>query len=480
MFLDDLKYAAVEKCGLNPDRPLLVGVSGGADSLALMFGLEILGFPLKIAHLDHSLRAASREDAEFIEDLAASRGLAFVRERVDVGKAAETQGQSIEEAARHVRYTFLFEEARKIGAQAVAVGHHADDQVETVLMHFLRGSALPGLTGMAYKNFIPLWDSSIPLVRPLLGIWRAEIETFLDELGLEARVDHTNQDVTYFRNRLRHELIPELEKYNPQIRNVIWRMSDVLREENRFLDEQAQTAWKDCLVNQNQACIILNIAGVTNHPTALQRRLLRFAISLLRPDLRDVGYDAVERGLAFVNDPSQNGEIDFIARLNLAKIDDTLIIKSWGSDLPDWDLPLLRNADSEFTLNLQKPALLRHGWSLQARLITEVKPGDFDKASTLDPNEAWLDFDLLEMPLMVRGRQPGDQWQPLGMPGHTKKLKDFFINEKIPEHVRDLWPLVYSGDEIAWVAGLRPSEAFKITPSTQKILHLKLVRKIAQ
>jgi len=480
MFLDDLKYAAVEKCGLKPDRPILVGVSGGTDSLALMFGLEILGFHLKIAHLDHSLRTASREDADYIENLAVSRGLAFVRKRVDVGKAAEVQGQSIEEAARHVRYKFLFEEARKIGAQAVAVGHHADDQVETVLMHFLRGSALPGLIGMAYKNIIPLWDSSIPLVRPLLGIWRIEIEAFLEELGVEARIDHTNQDVTYFRNKLRHELIPELENYNPQIRELIWRMSDVLREEDRFLDEQSQTAWNDCLVKQNQDRIILDLAGLTRLPTALQRRLLRFTVSLLRPDLRDVGYDAIERGLAFANDPKQNGETDFIARLNLVKIEDTLIVKTWGSDLPDWDLPLLRRADSELTLNLQRAAPLRHGWSLQARLITEIKPGDLDKANTLDSNEAWLDFDLLEMPLMVRGRQPGDRWQPLGMPGHTQKLKDFFINEKIPEHVRDLWPLVYSGDEIAWVAGLRPSEAFKITSNTQKILHLKLVRKIAQ
>lgn len=479
MFLDDLKYAAVEKCGLKPDRPILVGVSGGVDSLGLMFGLEILGFQLKIAHLDHSLRAASSEDADFIEDFAASRDLAFVRKRVDVGRAAEAAGQSIEEAARHVRYKFLFEEARKIGAQAVAVGHHADDQVETVLMHFLRGSALPGLTGMAYKNIIPLWDSSIPLVRPLLGIWRIEIEAFLEELGVEARIDQTNQDVTYFRNKLRLELIPELENYNPQIRELIWRMSEVLREEDWFLDEQTQTAWKDCLVIQNHNRIILNIARLTKQPIALQRRLLRFAVSLIRPDLRDVGYDAVERGLAFANDTSQNGEIDFIARLNLAKIDDTLIIKTWGSDLPDWDLPLLRSADSELILNLQKAALLRHGWSLQARLITEVKPGDLDKASTMDSNEAWLDFDLLEMPLMVRGRQPGDRWQPLGMPDHTQKIKDFFINEKIPVHVRDLWPLVYSGDEIAWVAGLRPSEAFKITSSTRKILHLKLVRKIA-
>ena len=479
MFLDNLKKAAIEKCGLNIDQPVLVGVSGGADSLALMFGLEILGFSLKLAHLDHSLRSESIQDADFIENLAASRGLELVRRRVDVKKAADEQMQSLEEAARHVRYQFLFEQARVFSAQAVAVGHHADDQVETVLMHFLRGSALPGLTGMADRNVIPLWDPDIPLVRPLLGIWRKDIDDFLKELGVAPRIDHTNRDITYFRNKLRHKLIPELEKYNPRIKDVLWRMADVLREEDRYVDAQTHHAWKACLVKHNQDRVILYNSKLQRQPKALQRRVLRFAVSLLRPDLRDVGYDAIERGLVFANDPSQDGESDFVARLNLAKIEDYLIIKTWGSDLPNWDMPLLQNLDVTATLNLHQDVPLRHGWCLQARLIKEVNAGKIEKAKDLDLNEAWLDFDSLKMPMVVRGRQAGDRWQPLGMPEHTQKLKDFFINEKIPEHVRDLWPLVCSGDEIAWVLGLRPSEAFKITVNTTKILHLRLVRKVA-
>jgi len=142
-------------------------------------------------------------------------------------------------------------------------------------------------------------------------------------------------------------------------------------------------------------------------------------------------------------------------------------------------MPLLQNPDVKATLNLHQGVALRHGWCLQARLIKEVNAGKIDKAKDLDLNEVWLDFDSLKMPMVVRGRQAGDRWQPLGMPEHTQKLKDFFINEKIPKHVRNLWPLVCSGDEIAWVVGLRPSEAFKITVNTTKILHLRLVRKVA-
>ena len=478
MFLDTLKYSVFEKCGWKVKQPLLVGVSGGADSLVLMFGLKDLGFQLTIAHLDHGLREESAQDADALQALAAAQGLDFIRKRVDVGKVAQTEGQSTEEAARNVRYQFLFEQARACGAQAVAVGHHADDQVETVLMHFLRGSALPGLTGMDYRKIMPIWDDNIPLIRPLLGIWRDEIESYLDELGVVPRIDHTNWDTTYFRNRLRHELIPELQTYNPQIREGIWRMADILREEDQYLDQLTQTAWQEIKVRLNQERIILDSSKFTKQPKAIQRRLLRYAIAHLRPDLRDVGYDAIERGLAMANDPSKSGELDLVARLNLAILDDYLIIKTWESSLPDWEMPLLKNAQEQQSLTPGTAVNLQHGWQLQAKLLTDTPADILVKAKELKPKEAWLDEDLLTMPLTLRGRQEGERWQPLGMQGHSQKINDFFINEKIPEHVRERWPLVCSGDEIAWVAGLRPSEAFKVSQQTKRILHLRLVRKV--
>lgn len=479
MFLENLKDAVTNQCGLKPELPILVGVSGGADSLALMFGFETLGYSLRIAHLDHGLREDSKEDADYIQELCLSRGLPFVHERIDVGMVAESTGQSIEEAARNVRYQFLFEQARTANAQAVAVGHHADDQVETVLMHFLRGSALPGLTGMAFRDHFPIWDDRIPLVRPLLGIWRKEIDAYLESLGFSPRIDYTNQDVTYFRNKLRHVLIPQLENYNPQIKQAIWRMSDVLKEENNLMGDLTQQAWDDCFIKKGKKRVILSLSKFVETPKAIQRRLLRDAISELRPDLRDVGYDAVEHGLDFANDVQKGGEIDLVSKLDIAKFTDYLIIKTWGSDLPDWQMPLLPNSDSVVVLDIDKPAAMRHGWWLEANLLDSLQKGTFLKAENLNPKEAWLDYDRLEMPLLIRGRRPGDRWQPLGMGDHTQKLKDFFINEKIPVHLRDIWPLVCSGEDIAWVVGLRPSEIFKVTQKTKRILHLSLVRKIA-
>jgi tRNA(Ile)-lysidine synthase len=479
MFLDDLRDAAFNKCGLTTDQVILVGVSGGADSLALLIGLKRLGFMLKIAHLDHGLREDSKEDADFVEEFARTHLIPFIIESIDVGQVAEVENQSIEEAARNVRYQFLFEEARAAQAQAVAVGHHADDQVETVLMHFLRGSALPGLTGMSFRDTIPLWDDRIPLVRPLLSIWRKEIDAFLDGAGVSPRIDCTNRDVTYFRNKLRHTLIPQLEKYNPQIKQVLWRMSDVLKEEDGLINDLTQEAWQDCFLRQNEARVILYLSKFNDKPKAVQRRLLRQAVSKLRPDLRDVGYEAVERALDFANDPSQSGEMDMVARLNIAKLADYLIIKTWESDLPDWQLPLLPKPEIAMALKIDQPAPLRHGWQLEAAFVKKMSDWRLIETKESDPNEAWLDFDLLQMPLLIRSRRAGDRWQPLGMGNHSQKLKDFFINEKIPEHLRDIWPLVCSGDEIAWVVGVRPSEIYKITQKTKQILHLRLVRKIA-
>ncbi len=324
MFLNPLEKTAQTKCGLTNENPILVGVSGGADSLALMHGLHRLGYPLVIAHLDHALRAESAADAVFVRQKAESLGLTFIEKRVDVGAFAESEHFSIEEAARTVRYRFLFSTARDLGAQAVAVAHHADDQVETVLMHFLRGAALSGLSGMKYRSVMPVWDDEIPLVRPLLDLWREDIEAYLSEIGWQAREDLTNRDTTYFRNSLRHELIPELEGYNPQFKEVLWRMANVLGEEDRYLTDLAEQAWESCLIVRTQERVDLDREVFLSLDKALQRRLLRKALGLLRPDLRDMGFEVVERGLAFVETPSESGEIDLVSQLNLGVIKDSV------------------------------------------------------------------------------------------------------------------------------------------------------------
>ncbi len=476
MFLDMLSQAASERCGLSHDEPVLIGVSGGADSLALLVGLEKLGYTLVVAHLDHALRTESAEDADFVKALAEAHGLTYVSARVDVTQYVEDQGQSLEEAAREARYKFLFDQARLFHAQAVAVGHHADDQVETVLMHLLRGAGLPGLSGMAYRRNLACWDLNIPLVRPLLGIWREEIEAFVTDAGLTPREDATNRDQTYFRNRLRHALIPELATYNPKIREVLWRMSSVLEEEDRFMEALAEDAWAACFIAASASRVQLSRRNFLELSTALQRRVLRRAIGQLRSALRDIGFEAIARGLAFAKEPSESGEIDFVARLNLAVIGDQLIVKTWDASLPDWGKPLLTSENQVAGLDPKNSVGLRHGWRVEAEVLAEVPEHPLTALGEMGPNEAWLDADRLQLPLTVRARAEGERWQPLGMPDHTQSLQDFFINEKVPAHLREVWPLVCSGGEVVWIVGLRPSEAFKVGEGTQRIMCLRVNR----
>ncbi len=476
MFLERLSQAVIEKCAIHLEKPTLLGVSGGMDSLALMYGLKALGYNLVVAHVDHGLRPESQKEARYVRQLAESQQLPFISQRIDVEQIAETQGQSIEETAREVRYQFLFKQARAQQCQAVAVAHHADDQVETILMHFMRGAALPGLTGMPYRRILTQWDIRIPLIRPLLNFWRKEIEEYIAEVGVIPCFDMSNLDTTYYRNRIRHELIPVLETYNPSIKTVIWRMAEVLQEEESFLDDLTQEAYGQCLVSASEDRILLNLTTFIDLSTALKRRVLRQAIAQLRPDLRDIGFDPITRGLSFLTDADPQGEIDLVARLNLAVIDDIIVIKTWDSELPDFGQPLLPNAQFTAFLEPETSVTLRNGWVLQASLLEDYDDRMLNEVKQLTPGEAWLDYDLLDLPLVVRGRHEGERFTPLGMNGHTKGLQDYFVNRKVPEHLRAMWPLVISGEKIAWVVGLRPSEDFKITDATQRVLKLKLVK----
>lgn len=474
MFLARLDEIAQEKCHLRRDYPIVVGVSGGADSLALLYGLHSLGFTLIVAHLDHALRDESGAEATYVQSIAEALGLPFVTARVDVHQAAAEKGQSVEEAAREVRYQFLFEQACQLNAQAVATAHHADDQVETVLMHFLRGAALTGLSGMAYRTVIPGWDATIPVVRPLLDHWREDIDQYVAALDLTPVVDQSNTDQTYFRNRLRHVLIPELEAYNPRFKDALQRMALVLGGENSYLETLAEEAWQTCLNELLEDRVVLALGSFQGLPTALQRRVLRRGVAHLQPDLRDVGFEVIERGLAFVENPSQSGEIDWISRLNLVVLRESLIIKTWQSDLPEYSMPLLPTKDFEKEIIPGSSLSLKNGWLLAVESLPLQTAQTSMEAAKQSPGTVWLDADRLEFPLRVRSRRAGERWKPLGLGGHSQKISDFLINEKVPAHLRDFWPLVCSGDQIAWVVGLRPAESFKITGDTTSIIKLEI------
>ena len=242
--LENIDSLLSEKCGLSRDLPVIAGVSGGPDSMCLMNVLRKAGYRIIVAHFNHKLRPDSDTDANIVEQTAARLNLVSVIQCGDVRAFADARKLSLEEAARIMRYRFLMEQAHRFHAQAVAVGHTADDQVETVLMHFIRGAGLAGLKGMNYRTIIKMFDPEIPIVRPLLDLWREETVVYCAANGFRPRHDPSNASMDFFRNRLRHLLIPSLESYNPRFREVLWRTSRSLAADYEIISGVLDEVWK--------------------------------------------------------------------------------------------------------------------------------------------------------------------------------------------------------------------------------------------
>src|ERR1044071_5823564 len=279
--LENIQSILLDQCGLSRDTPIIVGVSGGPDSLCLMSVLRKAGYHAIVAHFNHKLRPDSDADANIVEQTAARLNLASVIESGDVRAYSDAEKLSIEEAARILRYRFLMRQAHRLNAQAVAVGHTADDQVETVLMHFIRGAGLAGLKGMNYRTVIHMFDPEIPVVRPLLDTWREETIVYCAANGFRPRHDPSNASLDFFRNRLRHLLIPTLESYNPRFREVVWRTSRSLAGDYEILSEVLDEAWKHCIMEESLEYVAFDQPALLQQPLGLQRNLVRRAMEHL-------------------------------------------------------------------------------------------------------------------------------------------------------------------------------------------------------
>jgi tRNA(Ile)-lysidine synthase len=465
------------ECQLDRENPIVVGVSGGADSMCLVDVLAQEKFPIIVAHLDHQLRPESSSEAEIVHLYAKARGIQFILGSEDVKARAELKGESLEEAARNARYRFLYQCAEESGAQAVMVGHTADDQVESVLMHLLRGSGLDGLSGMPYCWLPNAWHAEIPLIRPLLSTWRIETLAYCEQKGIHIVSDPTNQDPSYFRNRLRLELIPYLETFNPAIRKLIWQSAEVMRGDRDVITRLVDDAWRRVLVKQGAGHVAIESDLSRDFSLGMQRRLIRRAIAQLRPSLRDISFSDVERGVEQIREKKPFAEIDLAAGLKLVSEPGLLWVAEWDSTLPADMWPQVSSGQSE--LEIGDTIALQSGWLLAAEKAAKndvrFEPEGLDD----DTSQAWLDLGCIKPPLLVRARREGDRFQPLGMQGQSQKLSDFMINQKIPRRARDRWPLVCSGDQIIWVAGYRPAESVQITPQTAQVVKLSLKRKDA-
>ncbi len=465
-----------------PELPILVGVSGGADSLALLHFLCRFPYPLLVGHFNHRLRPEADSDAAFVRDAAQALNLPFVSDSADVAARARDAGQSLEQAARELRYRFLFRAARDAGAQAVATGHTADDQAETVLMHFLREAGLSGLKGMPPRVLLPVFDAEIPLVRPLLAWTRADTEKYCRQHGIEYLTDATNADTTYFRNRLRHKLLPELQKYNPQIRQTLAKTAQALQGDYELLNEFIEPVWQKTVCATGSGFVAFERSQLDSFSPALRRNLFRKAAFTLQPGLRDVDFDALERAAAL-----RPGSTDLAGGLTVFTEASKVFVAASEADLPSAEWPQLSvNSNQLSVISYQSPVSsnqlsvisgenhLQNGWVLTCELTDHCSL--ITVPLMTDHWSATLDADLTGDRLRVRPFRTGDKIEPLGMPRQSIKLAELFINEKVPQRARKRWPLVCVDDEIAWVPGLRMAEKFKVTENTRRVVKLQLKR----
>jgi tRNA(Ile)-lysidine synthetase-like protein len=466
-----------------PNAPVVVGVSGGADSLCLLHALNILApeleLRLHVAHLDHQLRGAEAQaDADFVRDVAERWGLPHTIESRDVRGYARAYKLSLEEAARQVRYGFLLEVALAQHSEIIAVAHNAEDQAESVLMHFLRGSGLSGLRGMRPKMRLEEYrilkqqseihhlKSKIYLVRPLLETSRALIEEYCQQYDLHPRTDATNADTTYFRNRLRHELLPLLETYNPQIRSILRRTADVIAAEHEVLQAHTNYAWGLTVVEETDTAVTFDLPLWREHPIGVRRALLRQAIHQLRPPLRDIDFVHVADAIEILQRATTGDQVTLPQNLFIEVSYDTFTIAPRDElTLPDWPLLPDRSAPLIITVPGITP-LPESPWSLEATF--EVCDHSHVPLSRF---AACFDADTLSGLLTLRPRTSADHFHPQGMPSPVR-LKDWMINAKVPRAIRDLLPLLVSGDQIVWVPGFRVGQPFLVRGETQHLIKL--------
>lgn len=439
---------------------VLVGVSGGPDSLALLHILwrlrEELDLELMVAHLDHMLRGEEAyQDALHVEKIASFLGIPAVIERVDVAAYQAEHGGSLEAAAREVRYNLFIKAAQKGRCQKIALGHNLDDQAETVLMRLLRGTGLAGLGGIPPVR--PL--EGMDIIRPLIEVSRAEILAYCREEGLEPRWDWTNEEPIYLRNKIRLELLPWLEaEFNPNLRQLLASNALLWREENEYLDQEAKKCYDRIITKTGEKRVCLQLDRLQGLSPVLLRRILRRAIIVVKGDGVDLQQVHLQAAAELVQKGRVGARLSLPGGVEIRRTYREVVVQEDGQE-----------ADLSFCYPLPVPGEVfvpAAGMRLKARVVDGRELGSHLKGSRM---RGFFTWDGSSEPLFVRSRRPGDRFYPRGL-GGSKKLKDFFIDAKIPRDQRDRIPLLTAGKEIMWVVGWRQDERFVAKPETKQVL----------
>jgi len=433
---------------------ILVAVSGGADSVALLYGLlalrEDFFLTISVAHINHNLRGAdAQQDADFVKNLCDDLALPFFSYSADVKSEAKSRGLSLEEAARQVRYTFLCKAARSCGAQKIALGHNQNDNAETLLLRLCRGTGLTGLGGIP-----PIGErEGFPLIRPLIETERAAIEAFLDEKHIAHRIDASNFDTAFSRNRVRHDIIPAMQQINPRVVAGLAKSAELLREDEALLDTlAAQLIGKSDQLDE--ATSRIHIPTLLEAPKAMQQRAIRSALLRLPHEggLRDISQTHVTQIISLISNQSGSKEIHLPGGLRARREYDFLLL---------FPRDMTMSNGFCFDIHLDTPVFIPH---INGHIRASVKfPCTTPQTNSAEICTKYFNYDKIRGALQWRTRQPGDRIAVAGV--GSKKLQDEFCDRKIPRSQRDSIPLLAAGSDILWIISYdRTSSAYMPEP----------------
>jgi tRNA(Ile)-lysidine synthase len=437
---------------------VVVAVSGGPDSICLLHILHRLKEEFKLtlysAHINHCLRGEEADkDEAYVEEFCKELGIECFSRRIDINKLSQERGLSTESAAREARYEFFDEIVKKLGAQKVALAHNANDQAETVLMRIIRGTGMEGIVGIkAVRGNI--------FIRPLINIKRESIEAYCEKNSLKPRIDKTNLESIYTRNKIRLELIPYIRKnFNSDIVMALNRLADTMSRDNDFLEGIAYEKFKKyCYVKAEK--VIIDKEAFKEHEAVLTR-VLRNAINDIKGNLHNIEkihiYDLISLQSAGTG-KKINLPDNIIGFNNYENIE--IFLNKTSDNKEEKIYPLYINEENRIE---------DYSFKVTMKLISQNEKVGFNEKSEVK----YFDYDKIKGGITLRTRRNGDRFVPFGMKG-SKKLKDLFIDLKIPQEERDRIPLICFGEDIAWIVGYRISDSYKIDKNTKRILEIAL------
>jgi len=466
-YIADIKKTIKEHELISVGDKIIVGLSGGVDSVALLRMLIEISreFSLSIhpIYIHHNIREEANIDVDFCKNLCKNLKVSCEIVYVDVPKLVRESKRSEEEVARNLRYEALRNYKTKIGGTTIAIAHHKEDQAETIIHRFIRGSGGLGLIGMAYKNK--------DLIRPLLDFSKVDLVDYVKTSQLDHVVDESNTDTKYTRNKIRHELLPYLQKeFNPNITNSLVRLSGILTEDEKYMENEAKKAYKKVAESNSE----IDVGLLGQYPKAIIRRVIRLSILKYKGDLKNIEYSHIERISGLLH--QQSGKRVTLCE-DIVVLKEFNVLKYFRENSRDKSL-------DGFSINLDTVPI--KGYIQEANIAFSIRQIEQDEYKGLinykdsfkisqNVYTKWFDYDKIKTDLVLRSRKTGDFIQ-IHKDGGSKSIKKVFIDKKIPGSKRNTIPLLANGKEIIWVVGLRDNPAYRVTVESKNIIEVELTK----